>query len=177
MICTICRNNIKSKRSLKCGHIFCKICINKWLKKSNNCPNCRTYINKGNTYNLRSRTSLNLDNVNLAGVSVLDNPNYDRRETRNISKRFRQDLVTNELKAHLKSLAIANEASNSFTNIVYKISIIDNIVAILKNNRWIMEDNPRVQTVLQDRFNNMKQHHNKNIYNKAKIWDYELFTR
>ena len=54
---------------------------------------------------------------------------------------------------------------------------IDNIVAILKNNRWIMEDNPRVQTVLQDRFNNMKQSHNKNIYNKAKIWDYELFTR
>ena len=174
MICTICRNSIKSKRALKCDHIFCKTCINKWLKNNNNCPNCRTNINKGNTYNLRSRTSLNLDNVNL---EVQDNPNYDERETRNTSKHFRQTIVTNELKVHLKNLAIANEASDSSSDIAYKIAIIDNIIAILKNNRWIMEDNPRVQTVLQDRFNNMKQSHNKNIYNKAKIWDYELFTR
>ena len=135
MICTICRNNIKSKKALKCDHIFCKTCINKWLKKSNNCPNCRTYINKENTYNLRSRTSLNLDNMH---ISVLDNPNYDRRETRNTSKRFRQDLVTNELKAHLKSLAIANEAANSSSNMVYKISIIDNIVAILNSAGFSM---------------------------------------
>lgn len=43
--CCICMENKKLNIQLKCNHIFCKICIKKWLtEKSNTCPTCRTEI-------------------------------------------------------------------------------------------------------------------------------------
>ena len=43
--CAICLENKKLNIKLKCGHIFCKGCIKKWLiEKSNTCPNCRIEI-------------------------------------------------------------------------------------------------------------------------------------
>mgnify|MGYP001297564381 CR=1 FL=1 len=43
--CAICLENKKLNIKLKCGHVFCKNCIKKWLtEKSNTCPNCRTEI-------------------------------------------------------------------------------------------------------------------------------------
>ena len=43
--CAICMENKKMNIKLKCGHIFCKTCIKKWLtEKSNTCPNCRIEI-------------------------------------------------------------------------------------------------------------------------------------
>lgn len=43
--CAICMENKKMNIKLKCGHIFCKTCIKKWLtEKSNTCPNCRLEI-------------------------------------------------------------------------------------------------------------------------------------
>ena len=44
MECSICYENIKDKRTLKCDHSFCKRCISKWIEKSNSCPCCRTKI-------------------------------------------------------------------------------------------------------------------------------------
>jgi hypothetical protein len=46
-ICNICHDhfNIKEyKRELRCKHTFHKKCIDKWLKKHPNCPNCREDI-------------------------------------------------------------------------------------------------------------------------------------
>lgn len=39
--CPICLNDIKDIFTLKCNHVFCKECINKWLKVSSICPLCR----------------------------------------------------------------------------------------------------------------------------------------
>lgn len=43
--CVICMENKKCNVKLKCSHIFCKVCIKKWLtENSNTCPICRTDI-------------------------------------------------------------------------------------------------------------------------------------
>merc|ERR1711933_124408 len=43
--CTICRDEMSGHNTamLKCNHAFHKNCIEKWLKNSKTCPNCRKY--------------------------------------------------------------------------------------------------------------------------------------
>jgi hypothetical protein len=39
--CSICHNLLNDPLRTKCGHIFCQICIFKWLERHDNCPICR----------------------------------------------------------------------------------------------------------------------------------------
>jgi len=45
-ICSICLEKLKDDKCviLNCEHIYHKDCIKEWLKKNNNCPNCRINI-------------------------------------------------------------------------------------------------------------------------------------
>lgn len=41
--CPICLGRVAlAVRPSKCRHIFCKLCIKKWMKSSDKCPYCRT---------------------------------------------------------------------------------------------------------------------------------------
>jgi len=49
--CAICLEEIKDLQQnksditiTKCGHIFCKKCLNEWLKDNDKCPTCRTKL-------------------------------------------------------------------------------------------------------------------------------------
>ena len=45
--CSICLDNYKNNeyfRNLPCNHSFHKKCIDRWVKKNNNCPICRKNI-------------------------------------------------------------------------------------------------------------------------------------
>ncbi|GFS10006.1 E3 ubiquitin-protein ligase RNF8 [Elysia marginata] len=42
--CTICNELFIKATSLNCAHVFCKLCINQWMKVKKECPNCRTPI-------------------------------------------------------------------------------------------------------------------------------------
>lgn len=46
--CSICIDNIllKNLHTTSCGHTFHKECIYKWIRKTNNCPNCRNFLQK-----------------------------------------------------------------------------------------------------------------------------------
>lgn len=41
MLCPICHEQMKTKKSLSCNHTFCESCINIWLYDNNSCPSCR----------------------------------------------------------------------------------------------------------------------------------------
>ena len=45
-ICSICLENLKMDKCviLSCEHIYHKVCIKKWLKNNDSCPNCRINI-------------------------------------------------------------------------------------------------------------------------------------
>jgi len=42
--CCICDEVFNNPMRLDCGHTFCFICLENWLKRSDQCPNCRTKI-------------------------------------------------------------------------------------------------------------------------------------
>jgi hypothetical protein len=44
-ICSICMDVLDKPFILKCTHSFCGICLINWIKKNNNCPECRNYVN------------------------------------------------------------------------------------------------------------------------------------
>lgn len=46
MTCSICYEDIREKRKLHCGHIFCATCISKWRLENASCPNCRQPISR-----------------------------------------------------------------------------------------------------------------------------------
>ena len=43
--CCICDEVFNNPMRLDCGHTFCFVCLKNWLKKNDQCPNCRTKIN------------------------------------------------------------------------------------------------------------------------------------
>lgn len=43
-ICSICMDVLDKPFILKCTHSFCGICLINWIKKNNNCPECRTNV-------------------------------------------------------------------------------------------------------------------------------------
>ena len=45
--CAICLDTFYRGKKLGCNHIFCKVCISKWLKVSDECPYCKTSIYTG----------------------------------------------------------------------------------------------------------------------------------
>lgn len=44
--CPICWNEIcqENKTTTECAHIFCKDCLDKWLRSYNTCPLCRKIL-------------------------------------------------------------------------------------------------------------------------------------
>lgn len=44
--CQICLNDVHDCRTLSCGHLFCRGCINTWLRAHDTCPTCRHDINQ-----------------------------------------------------------------------------------------------------------------------------------
>jgi hypothetical protein len=50
-ICTLLPNPNLSIEDENCGHLFCKKCIDDWMKKSNKCPICNNIIKQRNVKN------------------------------------------------------------------------------------------------------------------------------
>lgn len=41
LICCICHSVLDTPRISPCNHVFCKLCIETWLKRQDTCPTCR----------------------------------------------------------------------------------------------------------------------------------------
>lgn len=39
--CSICLAALDNPVALPCNHMFCRACIEEWLDRERNCPNCR----------------------------------------------------------------------------------------------------------------------------------------
>ena len=63
--CTICFHPFKKGKttSTKCSHIFCSICLNDWLTRSNCCPICSTVLKENITVDIESENINYLNNI------------------------------------------------------------------------------------------------------------------
>lgn len=43
-LCSICHDEFKTPVLLECQHIFCEVCVCKWLDREQTCPLCRAKI-------------------------------------------------------------------------------------------------------------------------------------
>lgn len=43
LLCPICKNLFWDPVQTRCQHLFCKYCINEWIKRSPKCPTCRAF--------------------------------------------------------------------------------------------------------------------------------------
>ena len=41
LLCCICQGVLKDALVSPCEHVFCSVCVKKWLKEKPQCPNCR----------------------------------------------------------------------------------------------------------------------------------------
>lgn len=54
--------------SLKCGHLFGKQCITKWLKKNSSCPQCKQFATKAHIRDIYAPTIVATDTAELENV-------------------------------------------------------------------------------------------------------------
>ena len=96
--CYICLENINNPLFFICGHSFCKICINEWLKRSNTCPTCRRELIKEsfkpstkeelqqavdewcNNHNIAINKYGNINEWNTSLITNMDNLFYEKEK-------------------------------------------------------------------------------------------------
>ena len=80
-ICTICLEEIEfeNKHYLHCGHVFHCNCINKWLKNSYICPNCKQnsegncFVSNSSNYSFENNENRNRNGNGFNGINEINN--------------------------------------------------------------------------------------------------------
>ncbi|XP_050535169.1 E3 ubiquitin-protein ligase RNF8-like [Daktulosphaira vitifoliae] len=71
--CSICNELMVKACTINCSHTFCEICLNTWLRESNECPLCRTSV--------QTKTlCLSMDNFITNICNLLGNAIQEHRE-------------------------------------------------------------------------------------------------
>lgn len=55
--CPICMGSLSEETSTKCGHIFCKMCIEAAIKVQHKCPTCRRRLRMKDTIRIYINTN------------------------------------------------------------------------------------------------------------------------
>lgn len=50
--CEICLDDLTGPVEIGCGHIYCSVCINRWMLRNAVCPHCKSFLDAGNFRNL-----------------------------------------------------------------------------------------------------------------------------
>jgi hypothetical protein len=147
MSCAIClRENISGPMSIDCGHIFCTICIYKWLyiNKNKNCPLCRNYNN-----NLLSSPIwiTRLSDINL--IKGVTSP-LSEKEINNIKNEF--DILNVDFIVGIVSSDYIGNVIMVDCNIIffgfknYNSLFLDNCIVIQRDSGIAYPTNPKQQT-------------------------------
>ena len=120
-ICQLIPNPETSVEEENCGHIFCFICLNEWLKKSQECPFCKMKISERSIKDKNKMVYRHL--INLVVLCQEENCSW-----KGIFKDYSEHLKNNHKKI-LKSSCLnlntnSNNTNNSYYNIIKDISNI-----------------------------------------------------
>ena len=149
--CPICLDTLKQPFSIGCSHIFCKICITKWLDEKDSCPVCRK------------------DYVGSFPIPIeLITSKY---KTRKITEYWRTFKIYVELQKMME------EYNNYHGSINNKCNRMDKILKFIYENKWIFKTNKiklwgyDFRKVLKQKIEEFSINEN---YKEGKIWKYKF---
>ncbi|CCH45549.1 putative ATP-dependent helicase [Wickerhamomyces ciferrii] len=130
-ICSICRYPITIGSLTKCGHQYCKDCLNHWLARHRGCPICKSHITKSDVYNF----TYNREEINVRMITEAT-----RGEDDEIFKIYSK-IDENSLK-EINSIKINNNYGSK-------------INTIIKQVLWLKKQNPQVQIVIYSQWSQL----------------------
>ena len=119
-ICQLIPNPETSVEEENCGHIFCFICLNQWLQKSQECPFCKMKISRRSIKDKNKMVYRHL--INLVVLCQEENCSW-----KGIFKDYSEHLKNN----HKKILKSSNLSISTNTN--YTIDRYYNIISDFNN--------------------------------------------
>lgn len=179
MSCSICLTEMKQPTKLGCEHKFCHKCIDKWKKENNQCPLCRTPIQKPHTYNLRPRRETHIESNLIEEHNLPDDfhfnqflldQDFEERSTRTSTNRLRFRFIAEEIKYYSKQLTVARERDDA---IAIQVSFIDHVIKVVQHNKYLLK-NHRVATIIREKLHSWLNHEKQYVREKAIQWKFML---
>ncbi|XP_065669585.1 ORC ubiquitin ligase 1 isoform X2 [Hydra vulgaris] len=88
--CHICLGKVKDPVLCSNNHVFCKFCLDEWLKNSEICPACRTLINEEKPYKKILGSLEDSSNINMNDPSI--RTHMRRTRMKMIFEEFQSDM-------------------------------------------------------------------------------------
>lgn len=131
VICIICQSSITVGSLTFCGHKFCKDCLEEWLKRSPNCPMCKTPTDRNTVYGFTQvQSSLKALNLDISRDQTQEPESQVKGQVHQIYKE-----VDNETLQKVQKMNLLNSYGS-------KVDLIVKQVLYLRNQ------NPEVQIVI-----------------------------
>ena len=150
-ICPICLDTLKDPYSIGCSHLFCNICIDKWLDEKDSCPVCRK--------------------IYVGMYSVPIDLITSRYKTRKITEHWRT------FKIYVQLQRMLNDYNYYHGDIKNKCYRMDKILKYVYENKWIFNTDKiklwgyDFRRVLKEKIDEFSINEN---YPEAKIWKYKF---
>lgn len=119
--CQICLGKVKEPCVCPNLHAFCAYCIEIWLEKSNQCPSCRTPINKENPCRRILGGIENLDDVDMLKPTDFSHSSARKARFMNLFQQYEDEIMRlnkfiDTLNNEVSKLKDSNN-SNNFSNV------------------------------------------------------------
>lgn len=130
--CVVCRSTITIGSLTKCGHQYCKDCLDHWLARNTKCPICKEYITKIDVYHFTH----NRDAINVRMVT--DTEGKDGEIFQVYHKMDEDDL------SDINSISIRNNFGSKVNTIVKQVL-------------WLKKRDPSVQIIIYSQWTQLLQ--------------------
>lgn len=108
LTCSICIGEIFMGAILKCGHFYCRDCIQSWLKSKHNCPLCKIKTNSSEIYSFKFKDEVIIHNTKIEDLDR-NTEGEDHPSTVVTSVEDKNDLLFNQRYKVFKDIDIVNE--------------------------------------------------------------------
>lgn len=129
-LCVVCRSSITIGSLTKCGHQYCKDCLDHWLARHSKCPICKQSITKVDVYNF----TFNRDEINVRMITEESNEEmfqvYHKMDKNNLYD--------------INSIKIKNNFGSKVNTIVKQVL-------------WLKKHDPYVQIVIYSQWTQLLQ--------------------
>lgn len=135
-LCVVCRGVITIGSLTKCGHQYCKDCLDHWLARHSKCPICKQHITKIDVYNF----TYNREEINVRMITSGENGvSHGTEDLFKVYHKLGQDDLVD-----INSLKIKNNYGAKVNTIVKQVL-------------WIKKQNPMAQIVVYSQWTQLLQ--------------------